>query len=100
MSILTELFEKQGYDVSDRRIQRCMLELAWIFILAMTDAASPRLAPEDRQELAHLTEIKQTDAALRLIQAKYTSEEWNALIQKILSPLVEDYQKKVLEPGS
>ncbi len=86
----------QGYDLRDPRIQKSVNEFFAIIIATLVDVAKDRLMKEDEQHIEDAMTRAQYQDILGIVESKYTSDEWNELLDTRVMPLFDSYRKEVL----
>ena len=91
--IFEELFRDSG--LSSEMIERCANDFSGIAFLHILGATQKKLTVSEREHLGKLLESKDYSDVTKFLVSKYSDDEWKALLEKEIKPLLEDYIEKV-----
>ena len=95
---MQEFFETlfAGYGFSEAQIEKMGTEFAAVVVATLLGATKEKMSEEDVKKVQKLFEDEKPAEVLEMMRAKYSPEEWNALIAEHVTPLFQSYCREVM----
>jgi len=91
-----KIFEKRG--LSEDGINQMYLDFSAVVILTLIGVSKEKLNTTETEQASKMMEDKKIDDLFKMIQSKYSSEEWATMISEHITPICESYIEEVALP--
>ncbi len=85
-----------GKGVTDSQIEDYAKDFTVVAVLTLLGATEERLDETDRETIKGLWLDGKLDDIVRMVKERYTADQWQAIVNAHIKPLLDDYFKKIL----
>ena len=90
-----EFFSK--YNLTDEQIKKYSTDLLGVAILKCIESSENLLSSEEQSSVTELLNSGEISTVMRMVQSKYSTDQWNVLLKKEMEVVVDSYMKTVLK---
>jgi hypothetical protein len=97
MDNILETFREIFQDkLGEDQIERAAAELTMAVLVKIIDAAGGKLSEAEKDTVREYLQQAKADEILSLVKSKYTDQEWQAMMEHTVQPLLEEYLDEVV----
>lgn len=85
------------YKLSDLEIKKIADQFSTVVILTLVGGIFDQISDSEKQELQDYAEQKKYDRILPFIKDRYSSEEFDRLLEQHVAPLLDSYLTEVVK---
>lgn len=84
------------YHLSEDRVEKYAIEFAGVVFLSLLPFLDERMSPDQRNRFKNALEHRDSECASAIIDEILTKDEWEALLESHIGPLVDEYMHNVI----